>query len=325
MTADDAAALPLRPGDEHAILFDAEAQRFARSVNYAVGDDILLHLIVRAPEGVLVVNDLLDGHWGAERQLPLDAARGAEGVRVRVVLAEDGFRIGLGEEAAVAFQPRRGMAGAVELRGAPGVTIAVRGGAGQREDGPAIPAGEAREPLRPAGAGAGERPGDSGPPASVPVGRLPDHARAQAAGSDGAVAGIARVPAASLEGIGLHAPVSDGRRAWRWLGRHAAIVLRARVAAREIRLYVVAVAPGLDREALFCTVNGIHARHRWLDDGDGQLALSVAIPEGGDLGGMVGVLRLSFAGQAEAPDGTGAVTIACCEVGLSAGGPALAG
>jgi hypothetical protein len=359
---EEGVGLPLRPGDEHAILFDADAERFARSVNYVAGDDILLHLILRAPEDVLVANDLLDGGWGAERRLPLAGARGAEGVRVRVVVAEDGFLIGLGEEEAVAFRPRCGMAGQVDLRGAPGVTIAVRsgaarGGLGQPDASPpaeAAPvAGHGSEPQAPAVPDAGER--RASPPAAVAdaaaittaavagnrIGELERRAEAQEARMAALEAAIGRrkgdaaampadaelacIPAALLDGIGLHAPVFDGRHASRWLGRHAALVLRERVPAREISLGVAAIAPGLDREALFCTVNGIRADHRWLDDGRGRLALCVAIPEGGDLGGMVGVLRLSFDGVAEAPDGTAAVTIACTDVTLSRSGRGTAG
>lgn len=335
---DGAIALPLRPGEEHAILFGADALRFARSVNYAVGDDILLHLVVRPADDALIVNDLLDGRWGAEQRLPLAGAGGPEGLHVRVAVTGDGFRIGLGEATVLAFQARRGMAAAAELRSAPGITIGLPGQVGP-------PAGPAPEPRAPSDRATAPRPALPRHPAA-PVGdenpaadrfaELERRAAAQEArlaaleaslaraattrGASGGEAGaeLARIPAALLEGVGLQDPASAGQDASRWLGRHAALVLRQRVPAQEIILRVATMAPGLDRERLFCTLNGVRAPHRWEEDGFGHRALRVAVPEGADIGGMVGVLRLSFDAAPAAPGGT----IACAGVSLQRRGAA---
>lgn len=473
----DSARLPLRAGDEHIVTFDHEAQVFEQSVNYHVGEDVVLHVVIRKLHAIIVINDFVGGVWGTERHLTARSDDGLD-IAVRVLVQEDGFRVSSNGEEFVEFKPRRPIQGNVELRKTPNILLVVNAAeaaAMEPHDSPqAAPARALDTELDDKSQHSptlSTDPHDARQHSSAPeldtkpvllvadcdvdlfskrphiqlaivtqredgsvglrvgddvygVERFPHHVLAAIALSPAGVAllrfalgalaefnvdansivamagddeaGLAQLiakgtvrllneqgtllrqnvdritrlerlvgeqnhrieelerlisstfpgtraaavesvrPAApadgtsgdsveqgavqllapSFEGVGLHEPQSNGRTAWRWLSRNAGLVIRNKMQAREIRLGVVAVAQGVDISTMFCTLNGTQVQPIWSEEESGRRTITINVPEGNGVGGMVGVLRLSFKSAFHAPGDERPLTIACDTVTL---------
>ncbi len=91
-------------------------------MNFALGEDVPLHLIVRDNEDVLVVNDRRDGIWGREMRVPLPLAR-PRALPVTVEFRARGLRISVPGTDPVEIDDRFIISGAMQAKLPPAISL----------------------------------------------------------------------------------------------------------------------------------------------------------------------------------------------------------
>jgi hypothetical protein len=106
---------PLGPGLKHLFHLRSVNQN-EPSVDYICGENILLHIKLRAAAGSVVLNDFIDRTWRDEVRVEVPPEEAPHGVTIVIAFTERGATVTVGEEPPIAFDRGTDLADVQDLR-----------------------------------------------------------------------------------------------------------------------------------------------------------------------------------------------------------------